>query len=1097
MTRRREIVLGFRQRDGGMSQLTMRLFGGFEAQAGDGRPLTVPTRKAQALLAYLSLTPGQAHPRDKLAALLWTEASPAAARNALRQTLFVLRKALGTDRGATLLVTGDALTLPADMAQTDVAAFEQAIALGTPPALESAVALYRGDLLVGLSTEAPGFEEWLMSERERLRELAIEGFARLLAHQRAVGATEAAVQLALRLLALDPLQEAVHRTLMRLYAQLGRRDAALRQYQECVEILRRELAVEPEAETKALYREILRQRPVQASITSVAGAPAETPLLGRDTELSLAHRSLAEAFAGSGHVLAVAGEAGIGKSRMLTELAAEAGRRGASVLLGRAYESERILPLGPWVGAVRDSGVLTDSRRLEGLGNVWRAELARVFPELADTAPPPTEPSDLQRLFDALAELLRHLAVAQPLVILLEDCHWADDATLRFLGFFARRIRSAPILLALSVREEEIADTPLLRLTLEELAGEQHLTRLTLGRLGREDTLKLVQWFGRADTRIATAKQRDEQVWAASAGNPFVVIETMRAIGSGVAVTGESPGGLPLPASVGEMIVRRLDRLSERARQLVRVAAVIGCEFEFALLRRAAGLGEPETADGVEELVRRRILHGIGDRFDFSHERIRDVVVAELLGPRRQLLHAAIAAAMEERVGQDVLRHTVALGTHYREAGIWDKAVVCLRQAGRLATDRCAYREAVALLEQARSALASLQESRATLEQAFEIRMELRNALLPLGDYPAIMEHMLEAGTLAQRLGDARRQVRSASFLLNYRSWSGGHAMAIDEGRRALAMAEALGDLEPLVHIRTRLGEARHSCGQYRDAAALFRQNIAALAGDRARERFGLLQPPAVHSRTWLAASLSELGMFQEARAVAAEALTIAQQIDEPVALNFAWAAAGQVALQLGEFDEAVQALERAVHVWRGDTPPWQPRFTGALGLAYALSGDPARGIVLLDRALEQTATLGVLSGRSVLLVWLADAWRLATRDAEACEAAANAIELATRHGERGHLARALRARADALARGGADDLEHAARIYREACALADELHMRPLVAHCQFGLGSLYARAGKREQAILELVAAEELFAVMEMERWRVRAEGVLDDLR
>src|SRR5262249_28374792 len=157
----------------GMSPLGMRLFGGFDVQA-DGHPLTIPTRKAQALLAYLSLTPGQAHPRDKLAALLWADASPAAARNALRQTLFVLRKSLGAAHQTALVVTGDALTLPRDTVHTDVAAFEQAVASGTAAALESAATLYRGDLLAGLSAEAAGFEEWLMSERERLRELAIE-----------------------------------------------------------------------------------------------------------------------------------------------------------------------------------------------------------------------------------------------------------------------------------------------------------------------------------------------------------------------------------------------------------------------------------------------------------------------------------------------------------------------------------------------------------------------------------------------------------------------------------------------------------------------------------------------------------------------------------------------------------------------------------------------------------------------------------------------------------------------------------------------------------------------------------------------------------
>src|SRR5262249_18406814 len=159
------------------------------------------------------------------------------------------------------------------------------------------------------------------------------------------------------------------------------------------------------------------------------------------------------------------------------------------------------------------------------------------------------------------------------------------------------------------------------------------------------------------------------------------------------------------------------------------------------------------------------------------------------------------------------------------------------------------------------------------------------------------------------------------------------------------ALAESLGHLEPLVLIRTRLGEVHHGRGDYTEAATLFRQNIAALTGEHALERFGLLQPPAVHSRTWLVSSLSELGMFQEARSVAAEALAIAQQIDEPVALNFAWAGAGQAALHQGNVDEAVHALECAANAWRGDTTPWQPVFIGALGLAHALSGDSARGI--------------------------------------------------------------------------------------------------------------------------------------------------------
>src|SRR2546425_655158 len=158
-----------------MSRLMLRLLGGFEVLTGPGEPLAVPTRKAQALIAYLALTPDQMHPRDKLAALLWGDHTPGSARNALRQTLFVLRKALGSEARAMLVITSDAITLAPDVVETDVAAFLQALAERTPAALEHAAALYRGDLLAGLTVAEPAFEDWLMSERERLRELALEG----------------------------------------------------------------------------------------------------------------------------------------------------------------------------------------------------------------------------------------------------------------------------------------------------------------------------------------------------------------------------------------------------------------------------------------------------------------------------------------------------------------------------------------------------------------------------------------------------------------------------------------------------------------------------------------------------------------------------------------------------------------------------------------------------------------------------------------------------------------------------------------------------------------------------------------------------------
>jgi DNA-binding SARP family transcriptional activator len=215
-----------------MARLTLTLLGGFQGRVGAGAALTIPTRKAQALLAFLALPPGRSHPREKLASLLWGGMREPQARRGLRQALFMLRKAVATEPPA-LLIAGQTVALNPISVDVDVVEFESRVAEGTPAALERATSLYRGEFLEGLAPREAPFEEWLLAERERLRELALEALAKLLLDQRRAGATEAALQTALRLLALDPLQEPVHRSLMRLYVQLGRRAAALRQYQVC------------------------------------------------------------------------------------------------------------------------------------------------------------------------------------------------------------------------------------------------------------------------------------------------------------------------------------------------------------------------------------------------------------------------------------------------------------------------------------------------------------------------------------------------------------------------------------------------------------------------------------------------------------------------------------------------------------------------------------------------------------------------------------------------------------------------------------------------------------------------------------------------
>ena len=1083
--------------------LRLNLLGGFETRLATGALVTLPTRKAQALLAYLAARPGRAHARDKLAALLWADRGQLQARDSLRHTLVALRKVL-PERSASLTAADRSVAIRPAAVDVDVVRFEASVMAGTDEALARAADLYRGDLLDGFVLREPVFEEWLIAERERLRELALDALRKLLQRQQTSRAIEPAIRTAQRLLALDGTQEVAHRTLMRLYGQQGRRATALRQYQMCVDVLQRELGAEPEAETRRLYRDIVRHRDAPARATApkpdvparprqrIPPHPAarEIPLIGRTSELAALRAALTEAHEGRGRGLSILGEAGVGKSRLVAEIAVEARERGSRVLFGRAYESAQILPFGPWVDAFRTDGLVADARILERLDSVWRAELTRVFPEL--TAPGlPAPSSDQLHLFESLGHLIGRVTERQPLVLILEDLQWADEMSLRLLSFVARRMHTWPMVIVTTVREEELADALALRRTLGELRGERHFEQLALPPLSRPDASKLVRFLAVAGSAENAVARLEEQAWATSEGNPFVIVETLRALGDGIAIA--APGRLTLPQRVRDVIATRVELLSDRTRDLLSVAAVIGREFAFMLLQRASGLTERDAAAGIEELVRRRMLHGVDDGFDFTHDRIREVVYAALLPPRRKVLHGDVAVALEALTAGSLDPPAAALGLHYRHAEVWDKAVFHLRQAGLKAVARSALPDARVWLEQALAGLDALPESPTTLEQAFEIRIELRPVLVIQGEPRRAADILREAEAIAERMNDERRRSWVWAFLANIHSQLGDQDTGLLHGTRALESARRLGDEKLRIVTTTYLEQVHYYRGEYEQAVALATADLAAIPAEWVNEYFGMGALPAIWDRHWMVLSLAELGRFAQAEPHGIEAIQIAEPTNRAFSIGIAYRTAGTIYLAKGDWTRARPFIARASEVFR--------RASITLHLAWAVArhawvlgqvGESSEASTWLEEGAqleERLAARGVahfppsdyhaLGRASLVLDRLDDAQRFGRR----------ALESSATHP--GFAAHAHHLLGDVASDPERFDPATGEAHYRQALALAEPRGMRPLIAHCHLGLGKLSARLGKHDQSRKHLTDARSMYTEMGMPFWLQQAEA------
>ena len=970
-----------------MADVLVTVLGGFGLRAiGSAEPVTLPTKKCRALLAYLALSKGRPLSRELLATLLWGETPDRLARQSLRYSLGRLRKALPGLTPSPFAVASETIVLDPSTIDVDALEFERLVDDGSPAALANAVSLYRGDLLAGLGLDEPGFDEWLTVERERLHERALEALHRLLAHQIQRQDVEPAIRTALQALALDPLEEPVHRALMRLYLGQGRRAAALKQYQVCVSVLRQELDGEPEAETQALYRQMLGSpRSLAAGRRpEPAVRPAEPVLLGRAAEVARLRGALDAALNGEGRLTVLLGEAGIGKSRLTEELVAMAAATGARAILAHCHETEQALPFAAWVDGLRGAGVVADIPELPGLDGARRRELARLFIELGEPdRSAPIRQDDHLRLFDAMAQLLVELARREPLVVILEDLHWADDMTVRLLGFVSRRLQGPALMVAGTVREEEVQAGSVLGTLIKELERDGVADLLSVLPLSRADTIALGRALLGRRARRALGSAAKDRLWQVSEGNPFVIVETIRSLQDRRADAGSGPALAP---GVREMVRAGLERGSVQARHLAAIAAVVGRECSFTLLERVAGMPAAAVASAIEELVRRRVLDAVGEGFRFVHDRVRTAVYEGLAPTYGTALHHAVGSALESLHQGHIERVTEELASHFTKTDDDERAFGYLVRLGDQTAARYALEESVrrwyAALALA-DRLPAARRDRAAVDVAFRLAHHLY-----------FMSKVSESVRVLEEVADRVTRVADPGVTSRYHFWLGytlGMAGKVEHAepnaQRAMAEATRCADGAALGMGHFLQGLSDYWGGRPEAAVGEFRKAATMLEGTD--EHWWLGQAYWV-----LATTLFHIGEFDAALAASDRLRAVARTFgDQRLEACSDWTAA-LILARRGQYAAAVEAGRRGLDVCRD---PFDRGFAlWYLGQVYSEQGEYLQAIACLEESVGIfTASAAFKQHRGNFGASLAEAYAMTGRVQEARETATLALQAA------------------------------------------------------------------------------------------------------
>jgi class 3 adenylate cyclase/tetratricopeptide (TPR) repeat protein len=847
----------------------------------------------------------------------------------------------------------------------------------------------------------------------------------------------------------------------------------------------------------------LRQRLQAAAVRGL------TPFVGRQTELDVVQRALAQASAGQGQVVALVGEAGVGKSRLVYEVIHSHRTEGWRVLESASVSYGKATPYYPIIELLKRYAHVeerddTRTIRAKVTGQVLTLDdaLQPLIPALLallDAVPEDSPfltldpPQRRQRTLEGLKRVLLRESQVQPLLLVFEDLHWIDAETQALLDTLVDSLPTARLLVVVNYRPEYH----------HSWGSKTYYTQLRLDPLPPASADEILQALLGDDPGLAPLKHL---LITRTEGNPFFLEESVRTLVETGVLVGEPRAyrlaqALPtiqVPATVQTVLAARIDRLPPEHKRLLQTAAVIGTEVPLPLLQAIAEQSKEVLYPGLAHLQAAEFLYETRlfpeAEYTFKHALTHEVTYGSLLQERRRSLHARIVEALETLAGERVAEPVDRLAHHALRGAVWDKALVYLREAGEKALARSAYREAVGSFEQALGVLPHLPETHATRQHAIDLRFALRSALYPSGNFGRVLAYLREAESLALALDDSHRLAQVSLHLSTHFRLIGAYDQALAAAQRVLALATAGGEVVLQALANRSLGFAYEAQGDYRRAIDCFGQTVASLQGARRHERFGQVALPAVFARARLATCHAELGTFVEGRTLGDEGLRIAEAAAHPASLLWASYGIGLLALRQGDLPRALPLLERAVSLCQDtDLPLYFPWMAPALGGAYTLAERVADAVPLLRQALEQATATETVFHQALCRLSLGEAQVLAGRLEEAQALAERGLVHALEHQERGNQAYALRLLGEIAVHRDSPDVEQGEEDYRQALALAEALGMRPLQAHCHLGLGTLYAKVGQQDTARTELSTAIALYRAMDMTFWLPEAETAL----